>query len=49
MISPICLIVLGAASEVEAFGIGEDFAGGVGMCVMFILVGIAVAILYVPI
>lgn len=44
MISPICLIVLGAASEVEAFGIGEDFAGGVGMCVMFILVGIAVAI-----
>ena len=44
VISPICLIVLGAASEVEAFGIGEDFAGGVGMCVMFILVGIAVAI-----
>ena len=28
----------------EVFGIGEDFAGGVGMCVMFILVGIAVAI-----
>ena len=44
VISPICLIVLGAASEVEVFGIGEDFAGGVGMCVMFILVGIAVAI-----
>ncbi len=42
--SPICLLLLGAASEVPAYGISEEFAGGIGMVVLFIIVAIAVAI-----
>ncbi len=44
IISPICLIVLGALSENELFGISENFASGIGLIVLFILVSIAVAI-----
>ncbi len=44
IISPICLILLGAISENKIFGISETMAGGIGVIVMFVLVSIAVAI-----
>ncbi len=47
IISPVCLIVLGAmaeTSENNIFGFSEEFAGGMGLIVMFILVAIAVSI-----
>ena len=44
VLSPICLILLGAAAEVPVYGISENFAGGLGMIVMLVLIAIAVAI-----
>ncbi len=44
IISPICLILLGAISESKIYGISENIAGGIGVIVMFVLVSIAVAI-----
>lgn len=44
ILSPICFMILGAASEVPAYGISENLAGGIGMSVMFVLIAIAVAI-----
>ncbi len=44
ILSPVCLIVLGAVSEVPAFGLPENVAGGIGMIVLFLLVAVAVAI-----
>ena len=44
IISPICLLMLGALSETGSFGISENVAGAVGLIVLIILVAIAVAI-----
>lgn len=44
IISPICLIILGAASEKPEWGIQENFAACVGLLTLFILVAAAVAI-----
>ncbi len=44
ILSPVCLIVLGAAAEVGAIGVTEEFAGGVGMIILLLMVAAAVAI-----
>ena len=44
IISPICLLILGALSETKSFGISENVAGAVGFIILMILVAIAVAI-----
>ena len=44
ILSPICLILLGAMSEIPRFGISEDAAAGVGLCVLLVMVAVAVAI-----
>ena len=44
ILSPICLILLGAMSEIPRFGISEDAAAGVGLCVLLVMVAAAVAI-----
>ena len=43
IISPVCLIFLGAASEVSGWGISEELAAGVGMIILLALVALAVA------
>ncbi|MCM1335128.1 MAG: helix-turn-helix domain-containing protein [Bacteroides sp.] len=43
-VSPICLILLGAASELPGSGISEDAAGGIGMCVLLALIAAAVGL-----
>ena len=42
VISPITLIMLAALSEVSSFGISENAAAGIGLCVLIVLVAIAV-------
>lgn len=44
IISPICLLILGAISEVPEYHLGDNVAGGIGMIVLFLLVTIAVAL-----
>ena len=44
ILSPICLILLAGMSEVSRFGISEDAAAGVGLCVLLVLVAVGVAI-----
>lgn len=44
IISPICLLFLGAASEVYSTYISEEFAGAIGLIVMFLVVSAAAAI-----
>ena len=44
IISPICLIVLSAFSEIPKYGLSENAAVGIGMTVLVILIAIAVAI-----
>lgn len=44
ILSPICLMMLGAASELGGVHITENFAGGVGMIVLLLMVAVAVAI-----
>ncbi len=44
ILSPICLIILGAMSEVAEYGISEGLAGGIGMVVLLLLVAIATAV-----
>lgn len=44
IISPICLFILGAMSEIPAYGLPENAAGGIGMIVLLTLVAAAVAI-----
>lgn len=44
IISPICLIVLSAFSEIPKYGLSENAAIGIGMTVLVILIAIAVAI-----
>ena len=43
IISPVCLILLGALSEVEGYGISEDVAAAIGIIVLLILIAVAVA------
>lgn len=44
ILSPICLLILGAVSEVPEYGLTENAAGGIGMIVLMLLVAIASAI-----
>ena len=44
VIAVIPLVILGAATEVSAYNISENFVAGVGLAVLFIIVAIAVAI-----
>ena len=44
ILSPICLLFLGAVSEIPEYGLPENVAGGIGMIVLLILVTIAVTI-----
>ena len=44
ILSPICLIILSALSEISEYGISESAAGGIGMLILIILIIIAVAI-----
>ncbi len=44
ILSPICLIILGAMSEIAEYGISEGLAGGIGMIVLLLLVAIATAV-----
>lgn len=44
ILSPICLLLLGAASEMGVINMSEDFAGGIGMVILLIMVVPAVAI-----
>lgn len=44
IISPICLIILGALSETQKYGITENLAAGIGMTVLLIIIAVAVAI-----
>lgn len=44
ILSPICLLILGAISESKEYGLKENVAGGIGMIVLLILVAIAVAL-----
>lgn len=44
IISPLCLLLLGAFSEYGAYGISEDTAGMIGLIVLLVFVTIAVAI-----
>lgn len=44
ILSPICLLVLGAMSETPAYGLSDNVAVGIGMITLLALVAIAVAI-----
>ena len=44
ILSPVCLMILGAMSEVPQYGLSENVAGGVGMILLLALVAVAVAI-----
>ncbi len=44
ILSPVCLFILGAVSEIAEYGISEDAAGGIGMVALLILVAAAVVI-----
>ena len=44
IVSPICLILLAGMSEAPRFGISENMASGVGLCVLLLFVAAAVSI-----
>lgn len=44
ILSPICLFILGAISEIPEYGLAENAAGGIGMIVLLLFVTIAVAL-----
>lgn len=44
IISPVALLMFAAASEVPAYGITENMAAGIGLCILMLLIVIAVAI-----
>lgn len=44
ILSPICLMILGAASENPKYGLSENVAAGIGMIALVVLVAIAVAV-----
>ncbi|MCI8639237.1 MAG: helix-turn-helix domain-containing protein [Coprococcus sp.] len=44
IISPICLLLLGSFSEYTQFGLSENLAGGLGLCILLLFVTAGVAI-----
>jgi len=44
ILSPICLLILGAISEISEYSLADNVAGGIGMIVLLLLVTIAVAL-----
>ena len=44
IISPVALLILAAMSEMSRFGISENAASGIGLCVLLMLVAIGVAL-----
>ncbi len=44
ILSPLCLMLLGAFGESGKFGISENAAGGLGMIIMFMIIAAAVAV-----
>lgn len=44
VLSPICLLILGAVSEVKGYGLPDYAAGGIGMIILLIFVATAVVI-----
>ena len=44
ILSPICLLILGAVSEVPEYNLTDNVAGGIGIIILLIFVTIAVAI-----
>ena len=44
ILSPVCLFLLGAVSEVKEYGLAENVACGIGMIILLVLVTIAVAV-----
>lgn len=44
ILSPVCLLILGAISEMPEFGLKDNVAAGIGMIVLLILVATAVAL-----
>lgn len=44
VISPVSLLLLGAVSEYSILGISENMAGGMGLCILLVLVTIGVVI-----
>ena len=44
IISPVALLMLAAMSEVSRFGISENAASGIGLCVLLVLVAVGVAL-----
>ena len=44
IISPVALLMLAATSELSRFGISENAAAGIGLCVLLVLVAIGVAL-----
>ncbi len=44
VVSPVCLLMLAAMSEIHRFGISENAAAGIGLCVLLALVAAGVSI-----
>lgn len=44
ILSPICLILLAAISELSFVPLSENMAGGMGLCILMVMIAIAVAI-----
>lgn len=44
ILSPVCLLILGAMSEIPKYGLADNVAAGVGMAVLLALVAAAVAV-----
>ncbi len=44
ILSPICLLILGAMSDISGYGLADNVAGGIGIIILLIFVTIAVAI-----
>ena len=44
VISPVCLLLLAAMSEAPRFGISENAAAGIGLCVLLALVAVGVSL-----
>lgn len=44
ILSPICLLILGAVSDISEYGLSDNAAGGIGIIILLIVVTIAVAV-----
>lgn len=44
VVSPVCLLMLAVMSDVNLYGITENLAAGIGVCVLLVLVAIAVSL-----